>query len=156
MGVFNVARGKIAYYASLPAANDAITIVAFQVAGQVADTVMRDYATLAAIKAANTEATFTGYARKTMTNIHTPGQTGIVPDNSTDTLSIDADDFSWTSAGGTTNNSLGRLVFAYVPDTTVAVNDGTTIPLTFYDYVTATDGTTKQVQVNAAGFWRSQ
>jgi hypothetical protein len=64
-------------------------------------------------------------------------------------------DLSWTAAGGATNNSLGRLVITYQPDVSVN-NDALHIPLAFYDYVTTTDGTTRTVQINSAGFWRSQ
>lgn len=155
-GVFNIARGKIAYYASLPAANDALIVSLFKVAGQVADSAMRDYTTLAAVKAANTEADFTNYARKVITTgIVSPGQGSITPDNTLDQLAIDMADLAWAAAGGTTNNSLGRLVISYQPDTTVS-NDALQVPLTFYDYVTTTDGTTRNVVINTGGFWRSQ
>ncbi|MGV0986745.1 MAG: hypothetical protein ACOYB2_19530 [Limnohabitans sp.] len=153
-GLFNIARGKMAYYCTLPAASDALVAVLFQQSGQVADSVMRDYTTLAAIKAANTEATFTNYVRKTAVNIHSPNESGIVPDYVNDSLAIDFDDIVWTAAGGATNNSIGRLVLTYVPNTTISY-DSTAIPLVYYDFVTTTDGTTRSAQINSGGFWKS-
>ncbi len=148
MPVSNVARGKIGYYATLPAANDAIVAVLWQATAQVSDDLAADYVTLAAWKAAQTEATFTNYARKPLVNVT------LAVDNTNNRATADADDLSWTAAGGTTNNTLGRIGFFYVPDTT-AQSDATAIPLTFYPYATTTDGTTRTVQINALGFWRS-
>lgn len=129
----------------------------FKAAGQVADTAMKDYTTLTAVKGGNTEADATNYARKLVTTgIVSPGQGSITPDNTADTLAIDMPDLTWTALGGATNNSLGRLVIYYNPDTTAGANDAACVPLCFYDYVTTTDGTTRVVQINSAGFWRSQ
>lgn len=120
----------------------------FQATAQVSDDVAADYATLAAWKAAQTEATFTNYTRKPLVNV------ALAVDNINNRVTADADDLSWTAAGGTTNNTLGRIVFFYDPDTTSAT-DAQRIPLTFYPYATTTDGTTRTVQINALGFWRS-
>ena len=87
---FNIAKGSAAYYGTLPAANDSLVAVLFASAGLVSDATMQDYASLAAIKAANTEATFTGYSRKTLT---TPT---VTVDNTNDRVDIDCDDPSWS------------------------------------------------------------
>lgn len=143
-------------YCELTAANDALTWVLLQAAGLPADTVMRDYATLAAVLATCTEASFTNYTRKPFTTgIVSPGQSSITPDNTADTLAIDFPDPTWAAAGGATNNTLGKLLLCYVPDTTVAVNNAVIVPLLFWDYITTTDGTTRSAQVNTAGAWRS-
>lgn len=150
MPTFNSVRGEVAAYAKLPAANDGIIAVLFQATAQVTDDVMMDYTTLAAIKAAQTEATFTAYARKPLVNVT------LAVDNVNNRRTADADDLAWTAAGGATNNTLGRIVFCYDPDTTAAAHDATILPLTFYPYSTTTDGTTRNVQINSVGWWRSR
>lgn len=150
MPTFNAVRGEVAAYAKLPAANDAIIAVLFQTAAQVTDDAMMDYATLAAIKAAQTEATFTNYTRKTLSGVV------LAVDNTNNRRTADADDLQWAAAGGASNNTIGRVVFCYDPDTTQGAHDGTILPLTFYPYSTTTDGTTRTLQINNVGWWRSR
>lgn len=111
---------------------------------------MMDFTTLAGIKASQTEATFTNYVRKPLTNV------AVTVDNTLNRRVADADDLAWTSAGGATNNALGRIVFCYVPDTTTPSADSAILPLTFYPYATTTDGTTRSVQINTVGWWRTR
>ena len=73
-GVFNVAKGKVNEYHDRvdnnDPANSAIIVVLLQVAE--ADATLQDYATLSALLAgANTECTFTNYARKVITDTAT-------------------------------------------------------------------------------------
>jgi hypothetical protein len=52
--VFNRALGMIAYYASLPAANDSLVLIALESSGLEADSVLRDKDDFAAIVAGTT------------------------------------------------------------------------------------------------------
>lgn len=156
MPVFNVARGMVRYYAQIPDANGGLFAALFKAASQSPDTTMADFATLAAIKASNTEADFTNYSRQPLTSVASPGGTTIAPDMVNDILGIKCGDVTWLSAGGTTNNSLGRIVFYYNPNTTTSGNDASCVPLTFYQFATTTDGTNRVAQINQLGFWRSQ
>ena len=63
--VFNIAKGKVGYYASLPAASDALIVVPIEATGIVADATMADYDTLSDLLAgASNEQTTMG--RKTV------------------------------------------------------------------------------------------
>lgn len=147
--VFNNAKGKTGYYATLPAANDAIWAILLKSAGLEADGTLKDYTTLATLlAAANDEADFTNYSRKTLTTVT------VAVDNTNDWLTADCDDLAWSSAGGATNNTLGKCLFCYVPDTT-AQADSTTIPLTAYDCAVTTNGSTLTGTINAAGWYKA-
>jgi hypothetical protein len=111
-----------------------------------ADAALRDRTTLADILgAANTEANFTNYARKT-------GITGTVTvDQANDRVDVDMPDQTFAAAGGATNNTLAKLIVYYEE----AAADATRIPLSAHDFVVTTDGTDLIVQVAAAGFYRA-
>ena len=139
----NIAKGRVAYYATLPAANDALVAVLFSAAQ--ADATMRDHDTLAAVKAAaNTEATFTGYSRQTLTGVT------VTVDDTGETVSVDCNDPSWSP---TAAQALVKIVFCYDPDTTTGT-DADLVPLFADDFVltTPTSGTVSY-SVNAAGFF---
>jgi hypothetical protein len=150
--VFNIALGNVKNLASLPAANDALVVVLLQSTGLQGDDTLRDYDDLAALLAAtNDEATFTNYARITRTS-------GIVPtvDDVNNRLDIDiTTDFTWTSAGGATNNTLAKLLICYDNDTT-AGTDANIIPLTAHSYDETTSGSDITAVVAASGFYRAQ
>lgn len=146
-GVFNVAKGRFAYYASLPAANDALVIVLLQATGLEADDVLNNHDTLSTLlAAANDEATFTNYARKTATT----GVT-VTVDDTANRVDADLPDQTWATAGGAVNNGLGKLLICYDPDTTGGT-DADIIPLTYHDFVATTDGSDLTAQINTAGF----
>lgn len=148
-GVFNIAKGKAGYYATLPAANDALIVVLVKSAGLEADDTLNNYADLATLLAAtNDEADFSNYARKTVTSV-----TGTV-DNAGNKLDDDMADLVWTAAGGGVNNTLGKLLVCYDPDTTTGT-DSTVVPLTYHDFVATTDGTDLTAQVAASGYYRA-
>jgi hypothetical protein len=127
--VFNIALGKLAYYAGLPATNDALVMVPLEASGLVADSTMRDYDDLATLLAgASNEQTTMG--RKTLT-----GVTATV-DDTNDRVNIDCADVTWTAATG---NAIGAVVIGYVPDTT-APSDAAVIPLTKHDVTMTPDG----------------
>jgi hypothetical protein len=148
--VFNVSKGIWRYYLSLPAANDGLVVVLLKAAGLVADATLLDYDTLAAVLAgASDEADFTSYARKVLTS----GVT-ITEDDPNDRVDGDVPDQVWDPAGGAANNSLGKLLVCYDPDTTGGT-DSSLIPLTCHDFVTTTDGTKLTAEVNTAGLVRA-
>jgi hypothetical protein len=141
----NIAKGKFAYYAGLPAANDALVWVLFS--GTETDANLRDAATLTAVIAlAVDEATFTGYSRQTATGVT------VTVDNANDRTDVDAADPSWSP---TTAQALTRIGLFYDPDTTGGT-DADLIPLFIDDFAltTPTSGTVGYT-VNAAGFGRA-
>lgn len=149
-GVFNVAMGIWRSYMGLPAANDALLVVLLKSTGLPVEGTLRDFATLAAVLASTAdEADFTGYARKVIT----AGVT-ITQDNVNDRVDGDLLDQEWNPAGGATNNTLGKILVCYDPDTTVA-DDSTVIPLTYHNFNATTDGNPLQARIAAAGFVRS-
>lgn len=148
--VFNIAKGSFRYYFGLPAANDGLVVLLLKSAGLVSDDALADYADVAALLAgASDEADFTNYARKVLTS----GVT-ITQDNTNNRVDIDIPDQTWSSAGGAANNSLGKLVVAYDPDTTTP-GDAALIPLVAFDFVATTDGTNLVAEINAAGLARA-
>jgi hypothetical protein len=148
-GVFNVAKGKAAYYATLPATNDALLVVLLKATGLEADDTLNNHDDLAAIlAAANDEADFTNYTRKTLASVT------LTVDDTNNRADADAADFTYTAAGGASNNSVGKALIVYDPDTT-AGTDSSIIPLTYHDCVFTTDGTDQLIQLNAAGFYRA-
>jgi hypothetical protein len=143
----NIAKGKFAYYAGLPAANDALVWVLYQATGLVSDATLLDYATAAAIEAgATNEASFTGYARVTATS------TVVTVDNTNDRVDVDSADPSWSP---TTAQGLGKIGLFYDPDTTGGT-DADLVPLFLDDFVvtTPTSGTVAYT-VASAGWGRA-
>lgn len=133
--VFNIAKGKIGYYASLPAANDALVVVLLKASGLQSDAFLADHDDLAALLAAsNDECDFTNYARKTLSSI-TPAV-----DDTNNRYTLTAAGLTWTAAGGAINNGTGKLLVCYDPDTTSG-SDSSIIPLTGYPMGDTTDGT---------------
>lgn len=148
-GVFNIVKGKFRYYTELPATNDALIAVLLKSSGLEVDATLADYDDLSALLAAsNDEADFTNYARKTITSAIA------TVDDTNNRVDVDIADQTWTTAGGATNNTLGKLLICYDPDTTTGT-DSTVIPLFFLDFSATTDGTTLVAQVNAAGIARA-
>jgi hypothetical protein len=142
--VFNAAKGKLAYYADLPGTDDALIAVLLQSGGQ-ADNVLIDNDTLADVLANNAEADFTNYSRQVLTGV------SVTVDDLTNTVSLDADDITWATAGGATNNTLAKLLICYDPDTTGG-DDSEIIPLTAHDVGLTTDGATIVITLDPAGF----
>lgn len=131
---FNISKDMIGYYWGLPAANDAVKALLLKSTGLEADATLADYDTIAALlAAANDECDFTNYVRKTLTTV------ARTVDDTSDTVKQDADDVTWTSAGGATNNTVGKVVVYYDPDTTASA-DANNIPLLAWDYTVTTDG----------------
>jgi hypothetical protein len=141
----NIAKGKFAYYATLPAANDALIAVLLKASGLESDATLRDYDDLAAILAAsNDEETATGYSRFTLLS-----NTSTV-DDTNDRVDTDCADPTWTT---TTALASGKIVFCYDPDTTGGT-DSSVIPVFMDDFVVSITGTVTY-SVAAAGWGRA-
>lgn len=147
--VFNIAKGRAAYYSLLPATNDAIIVVLLKSSGLVSDATMIDYTSLSAILAgASDECDFTNYVRKTAASVTS------VPDNTNNWSAADFADITWTAAGGGTNNTIGKIIVCYDPDTTGGT-DADIIPLTAQDFSDTTNGSDLIAQVATAGFFKA-
>ena len=126
---FNVALGRLAYYASLPAANDGLVLIALESSGLETDAVLRDKDDFAAVVSGTTnEQTTVG--RKALTNV------AVTVDDTNDRVALSADPVTWTSPTG---NPVGGFVIAYDPDTTGGT-DSSLIPLTKHDLAWTPDG----------------
>lgn len=146
---FNIAKGRTVHYASLPAANDALILVLLKSSGLQADDTLKDYDNLSALlAAANDEADFTNYVRKTLASVSS------AVDDTNNWTDVDADDLSYAAAGGAVNNTIGKAVICYDPDTT-AGSDADLIPLTAHDLAVTTDGSTLNLLVPTGGFYRA-
>ena len=141
-GVFNRAKGAAAEMFRDAAANGIVLLLTVN----QAEVTLIDHDDLGAmLAAANTEAVFTNYARKT-------GLTGtITVDDPNDRVDIDFPDQTWSSAGNGANETLTKLITAYEN----AAADATRIPLTHHDFAVTTDGSDVTAQLNAAGFYRA-
>ena len=148
-GVFNIARGYVGYYCSLPAASDGIVIVLLKSSGLQADATLVDHDNLSVILAAsNDECDFTNYARKAVSST-TPAT-----DDTNDRFDIDLGDLTWSSAGGASNNTIGKLLVCY--DGNTGTGDDTNItPLTHHDFSFTTTGADLTAVINTSGFYRS-
>lgn len=152
-GVFNVAKGKVKYYAEQAIAGSggaALVFVLTKSAGLVGDSTLVDYDDLAALLAGATdEADFTNYVRKVVTG----GTITNTVDDTNDRLDIDVPDQTWSTAGGATNNTLGKVLVCFRPATGSA--DSAIVPLTHHDFPEVTTGSDIVAQVAAAGFFRA-
>lgn len=141
-GVFNISKGAAAEMVRDSGTD--LLILLLTVAQ--ADATLIDHDDLGAlIAAANTEAVFTNYARKT-------GLTGtITVDDSNERVDVDVPDQTWTSAGNGANETLVKLLVAYEN----AAADATRVPQTHHDFAVTTDGSDLTAQINASGYFRA-
>lgn len=135
--VFNIAKGSTAYYAGLPAANDALIVIPIEAAGVEADSVLRDYDNVSVLLAAATNEQTT-MGRKTITSVT------VTVDDTNDRVAIDTADVTWT---GATGNAISDLLLAYDNDTTGGT-DTSLVPLSFHDFSITPDGSDVQATVN--------
>ena len=138
---FNISKGEVIAYVkrviNSDPTNAGLVVVLLQTAE--ADAVLEDYDTLATLLAApgNVEATFTNYARKALvsTDLSSP-----VVDYTTNTQLASIPQLTYTSAGGTTNNTIAKVIICYDPDSTASTADSGLVPLSANNYVKTTDG----------------
>lgn len=134
---FNVAKGKVKYYAELPGTNDALIVIPLESSGLEADATLKDYDTVSALLAGTTNEQTTA-GRKTITSVT------VTPDDTNDRLDLDFADQTWTALTG---NAIGALLVAYDPDTTGGT-DADLIPLTKHDWAITPDGSDVTATVN--------
>lgn len=127
--VFNIAKGKVAYYAGLPASSDALIVIPIESSGVESDATLIDYDDVATLlAAANNEQSTMG--RKTVTSVT------VTVDDTNNRVDVDFADLTWT---GATGNAVSDLLIAYDPDTG-AGTDSSLIPLTWHDFSVTPDG----------------
>jgi hypothetical protein len=123
--VFNISKGKAAYYAGLPAANDALIAVPIETSGIVSDATMVDYDDLATVT--------------------------VTTDDTNNWVIIDCADITWTAATG---NAISALVICYDPDTTGG-SDSDLVPICKLDCVVTPAGGDITYQVASGGFYKA-
>ena len=151
----NIAKGRtVEYYNKIKSnevADSGFTLVLLKVA-EVDDT-LNNHATLAdLISGGNTEADFTNYVRKDLTDADLAALPA--PDDANNYITLDLPDATWTSAGGVTDNTLVKVIVCYNPAVSLPV-DANTIPVAHFDFATTTNGADLTMQVNASGFYRA-
>lgn len=140
--VFTIAKGRGVYYATLPAANDALIAVVLESSGLEADSTLQDYDDLSTLLA-GTSNEQTTMGRKTLTNV------SVTLNDTTQVATVDCDDIVWTSATG---NATGKLLICYDGDTT-AGTDSNIVPVAGYDFTATPDGSNITAQINASGLF---
>jgi hypothetical protein len=155
-GVFNISKGRVVEFYNRIESNDptnAAFIIVLLKANET-ETALLDHDNLSLLLAAtgNTEADFTSYARKTLTDTELAALPA--PDDSSDRYDIDIPDQTWSPAGGATNNTLTKFLVCYDSDTTGGT-DTNILPVTHHDFAVTTDGSDLTAQINAAGFFRA-
>lgn len=154
-GVFNIAKGRVIELHNRVAGNDpansALVVVLLQVSE--ADATLQDYDDLNALlgSAGNTEANFTSYVRKVLTDADV---TAATPDDANNWQQCDIGDQTWSAAGGTTDNTLTKVIICYDDDSTGG-NDTNLVPLTHHDFTPTTNGNDLVLQIDANGYFRA-
>lgn len=143
--VFDIAKGRAAYYATLPAASDALIVVPVLAAGLEADATLKDYSTLSALLAGTTDEA-TSLGRKTVV----AGVT-VTVDNAGDRVDVDMPDITWAATAG---GAIGALIIAYDPDT-AGGTDADLIPLVKLDCALTPDGSDFTAVLASSGFYRA-
>ena len=151
--VCNIAKGRInELYKRVKnndPANSAFIIVLLKVAE--VDATLIDYDDLGTLIAgANTEADFTNYARKVITDVELAAIPA--PDDSGDTLGVDLPDQIYTSAGGATNNTMVKALICYDSDTTAGTDTNIEV-LTIHDYTPTTTGVDLPLNIDPLGWF---
>lgn len=140
--VFNIAKGRIAHYASLPAASDALIAIPIEASGVEADSVLVDYDTVSALLAAATNEQST-MGRKTLSSVT------VTVDDSNDRVALDCADITWAAAGG---NAISDILICYDPDTGTGT-DVDLVPLSWHDFSATPDGS--DITATVADFARA-
>jgi hypothetical protein len=144
--VFNVAKGKVAYYAGLPAAADALIVVPIETTGIEADETMKDYDTLSALLAGSSNEQVSNMTRQTLASV-----TVTVSDTAGENwVQVDAADPVFAAATG---NAISAVIICYDGDTG-AGSDTDIIPLVKLDAVATPSSVSLTVQFPSGGFYR--
>lgn len=142
--VFNNAKGKVAYYAGLPASNDALIAVPLEADVIETDSTLKDYDTLSALLAGTSDRQTT-MGDKTLTGVT------VTVDDTNDWVDVDCNDPVWAAAGGV---AIAAIVICYMPDNT-APTDASAIPLTKHDFPITPAGGDITATVASGGFYRA-
>ena len=146
---FNIAKGKGAYYASLPAAADALIVVLLNATGIEADATLKDYDDLATLLAGSSdELTATNYVRKTLAGVT------VTVDDTNDWVDVTCSPFTFTALGGASNQTVGKMLICYDNDT-AAGTDANIIPLFAFAQNFTTSGVDETFTPTAPGFFRA-
>jgi hypothetical protein len=144
--VFNVAKGKVAYYATLPAAADALIVVPIETTSIEADETLKDYDTLSALLAGASNEQTSNMSRQTLASV-----TVTVSDTAGENwVQVDAADPVFAAATG---NAISAVVICYDGDTG-AGTDADIIPLVKLDAVATPASADLTVQFPSGGFYR--
>lgn len=142
-GVFNIAKGQAVELVENNA--DSLVVLLLKANESEADLIDHDDVSSLLGAAGNDEADFTNYGRKTGIS------ETVTIDDTDDEATIDAPDQTWSSAGGTTDNTLTKAIVAVQ----TGADDTTLIPLTHHDFSVTTDGTDLTLEFHADGFYRA-
>ncbi|PHS71939.1 MAG: hypothetical protein COB22_05850 [Cycloclasticus sp.] len=151
--LMNIAKGRVVELYNRvennDPANSAFIVVLLKV-GET-DAVLKDYDDLGALigAAGNTEADFTNYARKVLTDAELAALPA--PDDTGDKYDVTFPDITYTSAGGATNNTMVKALLCYDSDT-AAGTDANIIVCGAYDYTGVTDGSNITISFPANAF----
>lgn len=140
--VFNNAKGKVGYYATLPLPGDALIAVPITTASIQTDSILMTYTNLAQLLGGgNVEQTQMG--RKTLTGV------SATANHSTSTFQVDVDDFIYTAATGA---PISAIVICYIPEPGEST-DSEIILLTKHDFSAIPNGGDIPVQINTSGIF---
>ena len=155
--IFNVAHGRqVELYNRVEnndPTNSAFIVILLQ-ASEV-DATLREYDDVSAMlgAAGNTEATFTNYARKTLTDADLAALPAA--DDTLNKRVFTFPDFVYTSAGGAANNTMTKCIIAYDSDTTGGT-DANIEPVFAFDYAETTSGSDLTITTAADVFTAQQ
>jgi len=155
--IFNVAHGRQVELYNRVKSNDPTNsaFIVILLSASEADTTLREYDDVSALlgAAGNTEATFTNYARKTLTD----SDLATLPaaDDTNDKRVFTFPDFVYTTAGGATNNTMTKCIIAYDSDTTGGT-DANIEPIFAFDYTETTSGSDLTITTAADVFTAQQ
>lgn len=154
-GVFNTAKGRVNELINDVAAQATsdCRIVVVLLSAVESDAALMDHFDLDGLLFAsgNTEATFTAYARKELSDADIFGSSA---DTTANQHTSQIPDQTWTNAGGATNNTLAKLLVCYAQFE--GAGDTNITPLTYHDFVVTTDGTDLTTEFDPGGFFRAE
>lgn len=108
----NYAKARWGEWATLPLGTDSLVVALFQATGLPSDATFKNCQYLSdAVAAGAVEATFTGYARKTVTGYGTNITLSV--NTGTGVVTMDIPDQAWSPAGGAVNNTLAAIWVGY-------------------------------------------
>lgn len=146
--IFNISKGKDASFVdninNNTPANSAFVVLLLKTVE--ADDSLRDYDNLADLLAGSSvEADFTNYERKVVTDNITLNINDI-----SNAVAIDMPDQAWPLGGGTVDNTIGKFIVCYDPDTTSGTDSDLT-PVYAFDFVATTNGNNLTAEINSSG-----